>query len=101
MERMERVLKVLDLVEGAREGLTVREIHQRLKEEGVVVIERTVQRDLEVLEAAGFPLFDEESGRASSGGCRGPRRWRVLPRSRGRSWVPVVAGRRGRAGHLP
>jgi hypothetical protein len=101
LERVERVLKVLGIVEGAREGLTVKEIHQELQKEGVAVIERTVHRDLEVIEAAGFPLYDEESSPAPASSRRGQNRWRVLPRSRGRSWVPAVAGRRGRAGHLP
>lgn len=54
-----RLLKVVMYLETASEGLTVREIHERLRGDGIDVSERTVYRDLEVIGGAHFPVYSE------------------------------------------
>jgi len=43
------------LLEGSRRGLTVRDLHQNIQEHDQVT-ERTIRRDIEALEQAGFPV---------------------------------------------
>ena len=65
--QVSRIYKILTLLESTRNGMSVREIHQRIRETDDVT-DRTVRRDLEALELAGFPLDrlvneqDEQSG---------------------------------------
>ncbi len=54
-----RIYTILDLLEGAPHGLTVAELWDRVKDRGHEVSRRTVYRDLEALNDAGFPLFSE------------------------------------------
>ncbi len=60
-----RQWKILCLVESHKRGLTVRELASKVEADL-----RTVYRDLEALQAAGFPLLTESAGRGS--------RWRML-----------------------
>lgn len=52
-----RIYTILNLLEGAPQGLTVPEIESRVTERGHEASRRTIYRDLEALNAAGFPLF--------------------------------------------
>jgi predicted DNA-binding transcriptional regulator YafY len=70
-----RQWRILRLLEGARFGLRVREIHDAL---GGGVVERTIFRDLEHLYDAGFRLEKD-----------GEDRWRVLADGEGGYSVPV------------
>src|SRR5690606_23300303 len=58
-----RQLTLLRALENARRGLSVGELHALVGEE---CVQRTIYRDIEQLQAAGFPL-EEEKGR-----------WRVM-----------------------
>ena len=55
-----RIYAVLDILEGAPQGLTVTEIWSRLQDRGHETVKRTVYRDLEALNQAGFPTFPTE-----------------------------------------
>ena len=96
--RMDRMFRIIGMVESARDGLTVREIHTGLAQAGVVVRERTIYRDLEVLEAAGYPLYDDQDVPEESG-KRGQTRWRLMTRKGGRSWLPQQVRRRNAGGY--
>ena len=52
-----RIYSILNVLEGAPHGLTVGDIENRLKDLGHEASRRTIYRDLEALNAAGFPLF--------------------------------------------
>ncbi|GAB4528170.1 MAG: WYL domain-containing transcriptional regulator [Haliangiales bacterium] len=69
-----RQWRILRLLEGARQGLRAREIYESLTDSAS---ERTIFRDLQDLQAAGFPLYEE-------GG-----RWRVLSQDDGGYQIPV------------
>jgi predicted DNA-binding transcriptional regulator YafY len=69
-----RQWRILRLLEGRKCGLRAREIHEAL---GGDVSERTVFRDLQHLQEAGFPLYEEDG------------RWRVLGQGEGGYTVPV------------
>ena len=56
-------------------GKKARELHHKLAESGSV---RTVYRDLEALQGAGFPLYRDDEGR-----------WRILTPSEGGSVIPI------------
>lgn len=66
-----RQLSVLRLLEGARRGLTIAELHRAILEQGIDrCTERTIYRDIEQLQHAGFQLIDlENSGRWSVQGA--------------------------------
>lgn len=66
-----RIYQVLSILDGSRQGLTAKEIHSKLADDGIAVEQRTVYRDLEALQAAGFPL--EVKGIDDNGG----ERWHV------------------------
>ena len=57
-----RIYAILNLLEGTPQGLTVPEITARMKERGHDASKRTIYRDLEALNAAGFPLFPSADG---------------------------------------
>lgn len=69
--QVSRILSILDLFDGNPSGLTVNEVHQKLKERGHQAERRTVYRDIEALSQAGFPLF------ADSGANESGIRWRL------------------------
>jgi predicted DNA-binding transcriptional regulator YafY len=69
-----RQWRILRLLEGSKGGLRAREIHEAL---GGDVVERTIFRDLQHLQDAGFPLYEEDG------------RWRVLGQGEGGYTVPV------------
>lgn len=54
-----RMYKVLMLIDGNPAGLTVGEIHERIRAE-FPVDKRSVYRDIEALESCGFPVVQEE-----------------------------------------
>jgi predicted DNA-binding transcriptional regulator YafY len=51
-----RLYRILGILEGAPHGLTVAGLTERMNERGFEVGKRTIYRDLEALQAAGFPL---------------------------------------------
>lgn len=53
-----RVVKAFQLLETSRFGLSTKQIWDELQQRGWEVTQRTVYRDLEALEAAGFPLTE-------------------------------------------
>jgi predicted DNA-binding transcriptional regulator YafY len=67
--RVHRLLKILNLVQGAR-GKTARELSQECE-----VTERTLYRDLKMLVAAGIPVFFDEEARL----YRVPREYHMPP----------------------
>ncbi len=69
-----RQWRLLRLLEGARRGLGAEEIRQALEEP---LSTRTLYRDLLVLQAAGFPLTNEQ------------RRWRLLETGEGSWTLPI------------
>jgi predicted DNA-binding transcriptional regulator YafY len=71
-----RQWRILRLLESTRTGLRAREIHDAL---GGGMSERTIFRDLQHLQEAGFPLFFEDESR-----------WRVLTHGEGGYSVPVA-----------
>ena len=56
-----RIFRVLTLLEGAPQGLSSGELHDRLLGRGVSVSSRTIYRDLEALERAGIPIHPSEA----------------------------------------
>jgi len=70
-----RQWRLLRLIETSRMGRTAAELHRELSELGSP---RTLYRDLEALERAGFPLYQDDEGR-----------WRTLGPSEGGSVIPV------------
>lgn len=69
-----RQWKILRALEGSRMGLSAKQMTDAIDEE---CSQRTVYRDLEQLQAAGFPLFEDD-------GC-----WRVLAQGEGGWSIPV------------
>ncbi len=55
--QVSRIYALLDILEGAPQGLTVNELTARVNERGHEAGKRTVYRDLDALNDAGFPLF--------------------------------------------
>jgi len=70
-----RQWRLLRLVESSRMGKTGAELHRAVAEYGSV---RTVYRDLEALQGAGFPLYQDDEGR-----------WRLLTPSEGGPVIPI------------
>lgn len=70
-----RQWRLLRAVEASRLGRTAAELHDEVSELGSL---RTVYRDLEALQGAGFPLYQDDEGR-----------WRLLSPSEGGPAVPV------------
>lgn len=56
-----RIYRILTLLEGAPQGLTAAELHERLSERDHEVSRRTVYRDLQALSDAGFPLAENDA----------------------------------------
>lgn len=56
-----RIYRIMQLIEGSRFGLTVSDLTEMMRERGYDVQKRTVYRDLEALQAAGFPLESKGS----------------------------------------
>lgn len=67
-----RFLKVLMYLEYHPAGLTVKEIHEKLKADDIECSERTIYRDLEVIAGAHFPLYSE----SDQGDLEEKRRWK-------------------------
>jgi len=55
-----RLLKIIMYLETSPEGLTVKEIENRLISDGIEISERTIYRDLEVIQGAHFPMVVDE-----------------------------------------
>ncbi len=54
--QVSRIYRILNILEGAPHGLSVSDLHLRLEERGLEVHKRTIYRDVELLQSAGFPL---------------------------------------------
>lgn len=70
-----RQWRILRAIESCRRGCSTAEIHREVADLGTL---RTVYRDLEILQEAGFPLYQEDDGR-----------WRTLTASEGAPAIPV------------
>jgi predicted DNA-binding transcriptional regulator YafY len=53
--QVSRIYKILTLLESTKQGMTIKDIHARIQEHDEVT-DRTVRRDIEALEASGFPV---------------------------------------------
>ncbi len=60
--QVSRIYRILLILEGAPQGLTIAEIESRVRDRDYVVSERTIRRDLDALDAAGFPLQRHKDG---------------------------------------
>lgn len=58
-QQVSRVIRILSWIEASNLGLTVQEVHTRLQDFGYKTCVRTVYRDIEAIQEAGFPLIDE------------------------------------------
>lgn len=58
--QVSRVYRILTLLESARNGITVKDLHERIQDHEEVT-ERTVRRDIDALEQAGFPVVRKEN----------------------------------------
>jgi predicted DNA-binding transcriptional regulator YafY len=56
-----RILRIIQLLTSNRSGYTVKELLNKLNEEGLKCEERTVYRDIEAIEMVHFPIVKEES----------------------------------------
>jgi len=65
--QVSRLFTLLNLLELSSQGATVSELTQKLNDRGHKVEKRTVYRDLEALQAAGFPL--QENGQLDDTGA--------------------------------
>lgn len=68
--QVSRIYSILNLLEGSPHGLSVLEITSKMKERGHEASKRTIYRDLEALNAAGFPLFPTEETTDDSSATR-------------------------------
>ncbi|MFP3871074.1 MAG: helix-turn-helix transcriptional regulator [Syntrophobacteria bacterium] len=59
-DQLSRQWRILRMLEESRRGFTVSELARELN-----CVRRTVYRDLEILQEAGFPIYTERDGRAS------------------------------------
>jgi len=57
--QVSRIYRILDILDGLPDGLSVSELRTRLADRGHEASKRTIYRDLEALEQAGFPLFPD------------------------------------------
>jgi predicted DNA-binding transcriptional regulator YafY len=69
-DQVTRIYKIISILEGNSHGLTVKEIHERVKDQ-FDATERTVRRDLQAIESFSFPLEviepDADSDRDAKG----------------------------------
>ena len=68
--QVSRIYAILNLLEGSVSGLTAAEITTRVNERGHEAKKRTVYRDLEALQAAGFPLAQDDGGDSDENASR-------------------------------
>ena len=66
--QVSRIYRILNILEGAPQGLTAGDLHGRLSSRGFEYDKRTVYRDLEAIKKAGFPL--DIKGEDENGGKR-------------------------------
>lgn len=64
IKQVERQLYILSLLSWYQEGVTVRELHSRLRNDGIDVSLRTVRRDLDDLTLANLPIYEEKKGKS-------------------------------------
>ena len=64
IKQAERQLYILSLLNWYQEGITVKELHSRLRNDGINVSLRTVRRDLDDLTLANFPIYEERQGKS-------------------------------------
>ena len=68
--QISRIYRILNLLEGAPQGLSILDLWKRINDRGEEIGKRTIYRDVEALEAAGFPLLQTEDVGDEAG-----RRW--------------------------
>jgi proteasome accessory factor B len=59
-EQVARIYAVLNILEGAPQGLSIQEILDRVRSRGHETDKRTIYRDIEALSQTGFPLMEDE-----------------------------------------
>jgi len=57
-----RLIRVIAILEAHPRGLSIRELHERIKNDGFDCSPRTIYRDLDVIQKAYFPIVNEGSG---------------------------------------
>lgn len=82
--QVSRLYMLLNIMDGAPHGLTVPEILQRINDRGFMVSKRTVYRDLQALEGAGFPVAEVEKDSES-----GLIRWTLYKKARIAQFLPM------------
>ncbi|MDI3534163.1 MAG: hypothetical protein PWQ82_528 [Thermosediminibacterales bacterium] len=60
-KQIERQLFILSLLGWKKDGYTANELHKRLLNEGIVVSQKTIRRDLDTLSILNFPIYEEET----------------------------------------
>ena len=59
-KQVARILRIIQLLSGNRSGYSIKEIGQKLKDEGFKCEERTIYRDIEAIERVHFPIVIED-----------------------------------------
>ncbi|MCB0367668.1 MAG: transcriptional regulator [Bdellovibrionales bacterium] len=68
--QLERFWRVLSLLESSRYGLSVKELHERLRNFNIDVTDRSVRRDIDALRATGIEILEDEGNVDEHGGQR-------------------------------
>jgi len=67
--QVSRIYAILNLLDGNRIGLSALEIFEKINKQGYEASKRTVYRDLEALQQAGFPLTNTDDGNENTDGA--------------------------------
>lgn len=59
--QMVRLQKLIDFLSHSKYGYTVEQLHEKLIDQGLSCVKRTVYRDLEAMQAMGYPLKEDKS----------------------------------------
>ena len=81
--QVSRIYAVLQILDAAPQGLTVKDLMERVLDRGHEVKQRTIYRDLDLLSQAGFPVSCEENSTDSNASRWKIEKWTRVIRARG------------------